>query len=354
MTPTRQTHWTGLLKGALAAPAGWVCAIGLLWAAPCAAFTLELPAASIPTTERTEALGTYALPIGPWQNGQIAVQPVEGAIRQSAYKVPVAAGQTTLQLLAPLRDQLIAAGFRVLFECAAQDCGGFDFRFETPVLPEPEMHVDLGDYRFLSADRGDEYISLLVSKSAQSGYVQVTRIGIAEAIPPTDSPAANPPAAIPPDPLAQPDQPLPDQPLSDQPQPNQPLPAPTVLPGSIAAALEANGSVALDDLAFPSGSADLAPGSYPSLTDLAAYLLANPSRIVVVVGHTDASGGLAANIALSRRRAGSVVNRLISLNVPQAQLSAQGVGFLSPRASNLTDTGRTQNRRVEVVLATTR
>ena len=46
-------------------------------------------------------------------------------------------GQTTLQILAPLRDQLSEAGYEIIFECAANDCGGFDFRYALDLLPEP-------------------------------------------------------------------------------------------------------------------------------------------------------------------------------------------------------------------------
>jgi OOP family OmpA-OmpF porin len=71
----------------------------------------------------------------------------------------------------------------------------------------------------------------------------------------------------------------------------------------------------------------------------------------VLVGHTDATGGLEINISVSRRRAASVVERLVAAyNVPRAQIAAEGVGYLAPRATNLTDAGRTANRRVEAVL----
>jgi OOP family OmpA-OmpF porin len=44
----------------------------------------------------------------------------------------------------------------------------------------------------------------------------------------------------------------------------------------------------------------------------------------------------------------------VALDVPPAQVEAQGVGYLSPRDTNLTDEGRTRNRRVEVILTSTR
>ena len=84
-------------------------------------------------------------------------------------------GQTTLQILAPLRDQLSEAGYEIIFECAANDCGGVDFRYALDLLPEPDMHVDLGDYRFVAAQRATdtrpEYITVVVSRTDAHGFV---------------------------------------------------------------------------------------------------------------------------------------------------------------------------------------
>ena len=75
---------------------------------------------------------------------------------------------------------------------------------------------------------------------------------------------------------------------------------------------------------------------------------------MALVGHTDASGGLDVNIAVSRQRAQSVRQRLIDrYDIPARQVDAQGVGYLSPRASNLTEAGRQKNRRVEVMMTST-
>lgn len=293
------------------------------------------------TVERRETAGSYRMPIGPWRAIGGAVVVAEGAVRQSAYRVAIADG-TTQSILADLRDQLTTAGYEVLFECDAASCGGFDFRFDTNVLAEPEMHVDLGDFRYLAARRGSEarpeFVSLLVSRSRDSGFVQVFRVGKAD-------PAV---AAKPVPPTQNLDQAL------------APLPGPaTANPdaepaSSLAQRLEQQGRAALDDLAFSTGTADLAPGTYPSLIALADYLQANPERQVALVGHTDASGTLAANVALSKRRAASVRAFLVgNLGVNPARITAEGVGYLAPRASNMTDQGRAQNRRVEVVLTST-
>ena len=302
------------------------------------------------TLEHREALGSYRMPIGPWRPIGGAVVVAEGAIRQSAYRIPMADG-TTLQVLAGLRQQLAAQGFQVLFECDAASCGGFDFRFDTNVLAEPEMHVDLGDFRYLAArkDSGGkpEFVSLLVSRSSESGFVQVFRVTEADAQAAGD--AGNSTAAPAPS--------LPEFAVAEEAAASQGavLPPNGAEPkGLMADLLESGGRVALDDLAFATGTAELAPGDYPSLKALADYLAANPARQVVLVGHTEASGGLEANITLSKRRAASVVAYLVrDLGVAQAQVSAQGVGYLVPRTSNLTDAGRAQNRRVEVVLTST-
>lgn len=302
----------------------------LCLALPAGAITLDLSDAATATARRSEALTSYRLPVGPWTPAGITTQLVEGGLDQRAWRIE-APGLTTLQLLAPLRDQLDAAGYRVIFECETEVCGGFDFRYGTDILPEPDMHVDLGDFRYLAAERpsakGSDALSLLVSRSATAGFVQLTRIG----------PAPEPPQVT----------------ASSKSQEPAAPPA-AAAPADLGARLETGGAQPLEDLVFASGSGQLAPGDYPSLAGLAAYLKANPTRSVTIVGHTDASGALSGNVALSRQRAQSVRSRLIELGAPAAQIGADGVGYLVPRASNLTEEGRTRNRRVEVMLTSTK
>jgi OOP family OmpA-OmpF porin len=117
--------------------------------------------------------------------------------------------------------------------------------------------------------------------------------------------------------------------------------------------LEDLGHVVLSDLDFVSGAVSLGNGPLASLDAVAAYLIANPSRQITFVGHTDATGPLDVNIALSRRRADAARSYVVARGVPADQVAADGVGFLSPRASNLTPAGREANRRVEAVLIST-
>jgi outer membrane protein OmpA-like peptidoglycan-associated protein len=298
------------------------------------AAALTLPAGAVRSTATTEALSALAIATGPFDAGKVPMLSAEGTVLRAAWRLPDNSS-TTLTLLSGLRAQLAADGYAMLFECDAPACGGFDFRYLIDVLPEPEMHVDLGDFRYLAASRkaagGTAYTILLVSRSSASGFVQVT-----EVLPPGEASATLPPAAI-----TRPAQP------SD--------PAAPAAASDFVTALEQTGSVALDDLVFPSGSASLATGSFASLQDIADYLGAHPDRRITLVGHTDATGALDANTALSRRRAQSVADRLTGdYGVARAQISAEGVGFLAPRASNLTEDGRTRNRRVEAMLTSTR
>lgn len=299
-----------------------------------AAFQPQLPGTPVQTAERSAGLTSFRLPIGPWAAGHLPLRDLEGAVWQRAWRIPLT-DFTTLSLLTPLRDQLAAEGWQVLFSCETEDCGGFDFRYGIEIFPEPDMHVDLTDFRVLSATKegaaGPEHLLLVISRAAQSGFVQVTHIGPAGAAPPS---APTPPAPTPAAP------------------PASATPAPSVAaPGAFTTALQGRGVLVLEDLVFASGKAELAPGDYPSLTALAAFLAEDPSRKIALVGHTDATGTQEANLALSRQRAAAVRARLIEgLGADGARIYADGVGFLAPRASNLTPEGRQENRRVEVIL----
>jgi outer membrane protein OmpA-like peptidoglycan-associated protein len=307
---------------------------GLALAGAAGAQTLSFPGNARMEREMVTPLSRYAMPVGPFAEGFTPVSPHDGEVRAQAWRVDALA-LTTLQLLAPLREQLVAAGFAVVFECATEDCGGFDFRHGTVVIPPPEMYVDLGDFRFLAAEKGDEVVSLLVSRTSDAGFVQVIRVG-----PPGHGTIAT--AGAPP---------VRGTPVAEE---ESGAVAPIAVPDDFGAALDTMGRVVLSDLSFPTGSAQLAPGEYASLQLLADYLAANPSRTVALVGHTDSQGSLDANIALSKRRAGSVLERLVSdYDVSRQQLEAEGMGYLAPVATNLTPEGREANRRVEVIVTST-
>jgi hypothetical protein len=70
----------------------------------------------------------------------------------------------------------------------------------------------------------------------------------------------------------------------------------------------------------------------------------------MIEGYTDSRGSARNNQALSERRAGAVADFLTSQGVPADRITAVGKGASSPIASNATADGRSQNRRVEIVL----
>jgi outer membrane protein OmpA-like peptidoglycan-associated protein len=318
------------------------------WSAAAAAPLLDMPFPVLSEVALPAEHAAYPLPVAGFDGTSLPVEMVEGMVDRRAYRLD-APGASVLDLLAPLRDQLVAAGYRVVLDCAAQACGGFDFRFATQVMDEPAMHVDLGEFRFLSARRGDEALSLLVSRAGDFGFVQVISVG-AEPLPRPGT------EGDPDDPGAGPNLPVaPVAPIA----PVAPLDPPDAradgsAPQDVLSRLEAGLPVVLEDLAFASGSSALLDGDYASLQGLTDWLAADARRSLALVGHSDGSGGLQANVALSQRRAAAVRQVLMQrYGVKGAQVTAEGVGPLAPRASNLTEEGRQKNRRVEAVPAPT-
>ena len=154
--------------------------LSALLAHPALAVTLDMPANAQLQAEETLALGSYAIATGAFSADQFPSVLAEGEVLRQAWHYD-APDLSTLQILVPLREQLVADGFSILFECNTDQCGGFDFRFGIDVMDAADMYVDLGDFRYLAArsDRtdGPEYVSLLVSRSSLLGFLQVTRIG---------------------------------------------------------------------------------------------------------------------------------------------------------------------------------
>ena len=101
---------------------------------------------------------------------------------------------------------------------------------------------------------------------------------------------------------------------------------------------------------FDFDSASLRASSRADLADLATSLRNYPNHDAVVVGHTDATGSDSYNQGLSERRAQAVSGYLTSLGISPARLRTVGMGESQPIASNETDYGRQQNRRVEIAI----
>ncbi|MEO8010934.1 MAG: OmpA family protein [Dokdonella sp.] len=111
--------------------------------------------------------------------------------------------------------------------------------------------------------------------------------------------------------------------------------------------------VTLGDVLFEIDRAELKPGAARSLDQLAMALRDDPNATVAVEGHTDSTGARDYNIDLSARRAESVRSYLVRNGANAATITSRGLGPDYPVASNGTDAGRQQNRRVEVIVNST-
>jgi OOP family OmpA-OmpF porin len=102
---------------------------------------------------------------------------------------------------------------------------------------------------------------------------------------------------------------------------------------------------------FANNSAEMKAHSLDKVNEFSKFLLHNKGSMVMIEGHTDSVGTSRANLALSHRRAKSVVRALIRQGVSPARLHANGKGESMPIASNETQEGKAQNRRIEAVLS---
>lgn len=105
------------------------------------------------------------------------------------------------------------------------------------------------------------------------------------------------------------------------------------------------------NITFATDQDQVMPQFYPTLNSVAIVLRKFDKTLIDVNGHTDSTGSVAHNEALSERRAMSVASYLNSQGVDPRRVSALGFGPSQPVASNATAEGRAQNRRVEIQIA---
>lgn len=124
----------------------------------------------------------------------------------------------------------------------------------------------------------------------------------------------------------------------------------TVAAEEMAQQISTAGSIALYGIYFDSDRADLKPESSLTLEQITRLLNENVDLKLLVVGHTDNAGTFDYNRELSSRRAAAVVAELTTnYGIAAGRLTPVGVSYASPVASNHTEEGRAQNRRVELV-----
>ena len=279
---------------------------------------LVLPDPIIEQFSETQAFGQYNMPLEIWKNAALKTRTITGELHKSAWKLPQSLLEIN-QFAAPILSQLQNMGFNALLDCQAVQCGGFDFRFATEVIDPPYMYVDTTRYRFIALQKDEQIKTLLFSKSGNELFLQIIEAGGRTLIETTNLPSA---------------------------QTNTEMP-----PKDVDTALRQKGFAILSGLAFESGSEALGRGPFESLINLAEFLQTEKGENIILVGHTDNKGSFEVNLALSKRRAQAVAGYLADkFDIDPARIMAHGVAYLSPVASNDSENGRRQNKRVEVVL----
>ena len=104
------------------------------------------------------------------------------------------------------------------------------------------------------------------------------------------------------------------------------------------------------DVTFASNQSSINPRFNATLDDVAAVLNRYDQSVIDIIGHADSDGADDYNLNLSRQRASSVAQYLVSRNVLADRLYVDGRGESMPIASNATVDGKAQNRRVEILI----
>ena len=218
-------------------------------------------------------------------------------------------GHSVLEIFDNYAQALQRAGFEVAFTCVKQAACGAE-------LGKYMGAAWYADSRYLAAQGGDAtaptYVALFVHKRGSSSAMGV-QLRILESRPMQTGLV-------------------------------------TATAAAIQQGLAAQGKFALYGLYFDPGKAELKAESAPALAEVAQVLKDNPSLQLFVVGHTDSTGQVGANVDLSERRATAAVDALVSRHgIAAKRLTAKGVGPFAPVGTNQTEDGRAKNRRVELV-----
>ena len=101
---------------------------------------------------------------------------------------------------------------------------------------------------------------------------------------------------------------------------------------------------------FKTGSSNLSDASKSSLKEFASKMIDLPDTDFVIQGHTDNTGSRTTNESLSIARANAVCSYLTGYQISRSRITTEGCAFDFPVATNDTEAGRTQNRRVEIYI----
>lgn len=257
------------------------------------------------TSRQTEDFQHYKVITGIEGQDFTSVE-VEGTWTDIRYQSPD--GRSVQEIFANYEQALKAQGFRELFRCANAECGP---AFAAARWGRYNGTINLGaDSRYIAGSlptaQGEAYV--VVAVAPRQHQIVVVDVKQMEA------------GLV------------------------------TVDPDALGDELDLYGHVAIPGVYFETGKAALTADSEAALAAMAQILGERPELAVWVVGHTDWTGGYDLNMGLSDARAKAVVAALTGrYGVDPGRLEGHGVGPLAPAASNGGDSGRSANRRVELV-----
>jgi outer membrane protein OmpA-like peptidoglycan-associated protein len=263
---------------------------------------------------KVEDYGNTTFATGPVQkdsDAESTALAVEGRIIRIVYQVPK--GVAPLEVFRNFEARAAESNYDIAFSGGPEEIKDYTFKYRHPVEILTESGIGNGIRYFLARKEvagAPNYVSVLV---APHGGGQGVLVGLIAAE-------------------------------------SKPMAQRMVDARQMALSLNETGRVALYGIYFDHDSARLTPESKPTLDEIAGFMNSQPEQKIIVVGHTDYVGGYDYNLDLSKRRAAAVVAALVDENGVAAQrLKSNGVGYLAPAATNLSDAGRALNRRVELV-----
>jgi hypothetical protein len=272
---------------------------------------------SVITHYLTKEFDEFTVPLGKLTDEKFTKsQHLEGKVTRIVYVAPE--GRSVLEVFRNYQGALKKAGFETLFNCGPQDCYGSG--------SSNARVYGSGDYDdYWGPDHGIHYVSAKLARPEGDVYVSLL----------VDDQGGN----------FRPNVEL--YVFEMKPMESELI---TVNAASLANDINRTGHASVYGIYFDTGKADIKPESDATLKEIAKLLQQDAKLKLHVVGHTDNVGTLASNMDLSRRRADAVAKVLTTkYNIAASRLGAQGVGPLSPVASNDTEEGRAKNRRVELV-----
>ncbi|TJY62221.1 DUF4892 domain-containing protein [Sinimarinibacterium sp. CAU 1509] len=287
---------------------------------------------------QNKTFDSYWLPLGKplKRDGGWTTEPgqrLEGAVTRLMYAAP--AGRSALEVFRNYEQGLAQQGYKVLYRCSKAECGGRPLLLE--VLfgnGQRRAFADSGastgsDRAYYSfPDPNDAYF--LVARSANGHTHVAVYVGFKSSTVVKETSGR---AII----------------LADVVE-STAMEQKLIDASAMNKAISETGRIALRNIYFDFGSDALSDESTPALDQIAELLKQQGGLTLYVVGHTDSVGTHEVNMSLSQRRAAAVVHALVTqYGIAASRLVPAGVGDLAPVASNRTDAGRAENRRVELV-----